>query len=343
MGGGDRHWNDDTQRWETGPPPPAPNRAPAPFPAPAPDPADLADPARPADAPTAVTSAPSAAPDPFAASGTSGASDTSPQWHEETGGWLLPEGSAGPVRRPGGGVDRRLVWSVVVGAAVVGVAVSLVLTFVGGDGEGGDEGKASARSASAPSTDRASEAPPPEGSSGVPSPLSPSPSVSGPPAGFTVRDDKEGFRIAVPEEWTRSSVPSQYGIAVVSYRSPDRAHRLQVFQVAESSPEESFRLFLSDGTPRPAGFRKVSLRKVDDGGTAGFRLEYLASRLRGEPDLGTWHVDDERFVGVDGQVWAIASYGPDADGGADELRYLTVALESFCPPGAGCLTVSVPG
>ncbi|MFJ9423930.1 hypothetical protein [Streptomyces sp. NPDC101249] len=325
MPGGERHWNDDTQRWEAGPPaapgPAASVPAPPPGWAPATGPSG---PGHPADAPTVVTPA---------------APDTSPQWHDDSGGWLPPVAPDAPPAAPGAGVDRRLVWSVVIGAAVAGVAVSLVLTLVGGDGGSGDEGGAPAPTASAPlsGSSPGSADPPPQGSPAVPSPP---PAGSGPPAGFTLRDDQEGFRIAVPEEWTRSSVPSQYGMAVVSYRSPDRTQRLQIFQVAEESPAASFQLFLSDDTPRPAGFREVSLRTVDDGGVTGSRLEYLASRIRDEPDVGTWRVLDERFTAPDGRVYAIASYGPDTDGRADELRYLIAALEWFCPPGTGCASVT---
>ncbi|MEU3519206.1 hypothetical protein ABZ770_28690 [Streptomyces sp. NPDC006654] len=225
------------------------------------------------------------------------------------------------------GAGRRVVWAVVVGAAAVGVAVSLVLTLVVGKGhhKPAAVGASATPKSSAPATPTSE--PPTE---------SASPSASTPPAGYRLRHDTEGFRIATPEGWTRSTVASSYGFAVVSYRSPDREHRLQVYQVAEATPAASFELYLSDQTPKPRGFKKLALTTLDDGRFTGSRLEYLADTISGEPDLGTWHVVDERFVGQDGKVYAIASYGPEAGGGDDELAYLTTAVDWFCPPDTAC-------
>ncbi|WP_283949137.1 hypothetical protein, partial [Streptomyces panaciradicis] len=256
--------------------------------------------------------------------------------------WSVPEWSGGaawppvepvPAPAPSGGLSRRLVWSVVVGAAVVGVAVSLVLTLV--VGKGGDDGKrpVAAGSTSAPASSPEQSASP--YAEGTTSP-SASPSASAPPAGYELRDDAEGFRIAVPKGWKRSTVPSQYGIAVVNYRSADKEHRLQVYQVQEESPDASFQLYLSDQTRKPSGFEKLDLQRLDDGEFTGSRLEYVADSLSGEPDIGTWHVYDERFVAADGNIYAIASYGPDSDGRDDELTYLTTALAWFCPPYTTC-------
>ncbi|MEU6145425.1 hypothetical protein ABZ848_34400 [Streptomyces sp. NPDC047081] len=206
-----------------------------------------------------------------------------------------------------------------------------MLTFVVGKGGGGDDGKRAVAAAS-PSVSGSS-------AGGSPSPslqdtVVPSPSV--PPSGYELRDDTEGFRIAVPEGWSRNSVASQHGIAVVNYRSPDREHRLQIYQVSEASPAASFKLYLSDQIPKPPGFKKLDLQTLDDGEFTGSRLEYVADSLNGEPDIGTWHVYDERFVAADGNIYAIAAYGPDADGSGAELTNLTTALEWFCPPYTTC-------
>ncbi|MFD3585041.1 hypothetical protein [Streptomyces sp. NPDC058683] len=221
-------------------------------------------------------------------------------------------------------------WSVVVGAAVVGVAVSLVLTLVVGNGEDGKPAVALSSVGPTPSAapGTVSESPSDSGA--------PSPSASASPAGYEVRHDAEGFRIAVPEGWSRSTVDSSYGIAVVSYRSPDREHRLQVYQVAEYSPDASFELYLSDQTSKPDGFQELGLTSLDDVGFTGSRLEYLAGTIGDEPDVGTWHVVDERFVAPDGNIYAIASYGPDSDGRDDELGHLTTAVDWFCPPDTVC-------
>ncbi|MGW1215564.1 hypothetical protein ACWD5F_38625 [Streptomyces sp. NPDC002499] len=236
-------------------------------------------------------------------------------------------------------MNRRLVWSVVVGAAVVGVAVSLVLTLVVGKGDGGaDDKPVAGSSVGSPSPSESSGAGVTPGEGTFSPSVSVSPSVFGPPAGYEKYDDAEGFQIAVPEGWTRGTVDSEFGIAVVNYRSADRTHRLQVYQVAEDSPAASFELFLSDRTSKAAGFRKLDLQTLDDGQFTGSRLEYLADTIKGEPDVGTWHVYDERFVAADGNIYALASYGPDSDGRADELARLATALTWFCPPYTSCGT-----
>jgi hypothetical protein len=151
-----------------------------------------------------------------------------------------------------------------------------------------------------------------------------------------VYEDEEGFRIAIPEGWERTTKNSEYGMAVVNYRSAELTHRIQVFQVAEPSPEASFKLFLSATFPKPDGFANLGLDPLDEGTFTGSRLEYLADSIDGEPDPGTWHVYDERFVASDGKVYAIAVYGPDSDGRDDELELSTTALDWFCPPLGTC-------
>ncbi|MEU6193164.1 hypothetical protein [Streptomyces sp. NPDC047061] len=264
-------------------------------------------------------------------------------WSDGGGGWAaavgpgVPEQAQPSVAAPvepgrvataGRWPGRRVVWSVVVGAAVVGVAVSLVLTLVVGKGDGHGPAAAGASVTPTPSalTDTEATESPTE-------PGSPSPSPS---AGYELRQDTEGFRTAVPEGWTRSTASSSYGFDVVNYRSPDGTHRLQVYQVAEDSPDASFELYLSDETPKPDGFEELGLTDLVDGPFTGARLEYLAGAISGEPDVGTWHVYDERFVAQDGRVYAIASYGPDSDGRDDELAALTTALDWFCPPDTAC-------
>ncbi|MET7680170.1 hypothetical protein [Streptomyces sp. NPDC005423] len=308
-GGGTRHWNDETQRWETGGTTPQ-----------APPPTTPPPPPRPDHVP----------PGTVPAWWSDGATAPVPEQPGPPVPWQ-PEGPAAP--RPGPG--RRLVWSVVAGAAAVGVAVSLVLTQVVGSGhddEGKGRGPVSTGSTAAP-TGHTDLSPSPTVSDASPSP---SPSLPPLPAGYRVHDDEEGFRIAYPTGWKRSAVPSQYGIDIVNYRSADGSHRLQVYQVAEASPDASFTLYLSDATPRPPGFQEVELRNLDTADFTGSRLEYLADSLKGEPHIGTWHVYDERFAASDGTLYAIAAYGPDTDGGAAQLQLLTTALAWFCPQAGSC-------
>ncbi|MEU6479543.1 hypothetical protein ABZ858_22125 [Streptomyces sp. NPDC047017] len=310
--GGGRYWNDETQRWEDGtrdtaratPPPPArPARPTAP---PAVPPGPVHDP----DAPTRRWPAAPGPPE--------------------------PPGRPVPPPRGYGGYSRRTVWTVVGAAAGAGVVVSLVVTLGFGGGGDDDKGAPDARtsmasevSAGTPSVDAAGEPTAEDTPAG-------SPGAAGPPSGYRLRDDPEGFRIAVPDGWQRSTVASQFGMDVVNYRGGGGDRRVQVYQVAEGSPDESFRLYLSDQVPKPPGFRELALDHVTAGGVAGTRMEYTADSLRGEPAIGTWHVYDERFEAADGKLYAIASYGPDADGGDGELQTLTTALAWFCPAGGDC-------
>ncbi|MFJ3307808.1 hypothetical protein ACIPSA_32925 [Streptomyces sp. NPDC086549] len=302
---GGRYWNEETQRWEDGkreaahatPPPPA-----RPDHAPAPPPGTVWDP----DAPS--------------------------------GQWPVVVPPSAPVAS--GGYSRWVVLTVVGGAAAVGVAVSLVVTL--GFGVGSDDHKHAAP-ASTPATFESSA--PSSGSS--PSSTStdlseesttdtPTPIDVEPPSGYVSYDDPQGFRIAVPDGWQRSTVGSQYGMDIVNYRSDTGDRRLQVYEVEESSPDASFQLYLSSAVPKPPGFQELALDHVDTAGVTGTRLEYLAASLKGEPDNGTWHVYDERFGAVDGRIYAIASYGPAAGGGDDELAMLNTALDWFCPPEQTC-------
>ncbi|MFJ3638887.1 hypothetical protein ACIPRD_03930 [Streptomyces sp. NPDC090108] len=243
-----------------------------------------------------------------------------------------PPAADGPQAPRAGGLNRRRVAVVATGAAVVGVAVSVALFLTVGHGS-----PAPHRSPVAGPSGSTHPPSPAPSTSGVPT-MSPSPSGSATalPAGFASYDDEEGFRIAAPEGWTRSSVGSSYGIRVVNYRSQDRRERLQIYQVAEQSPDASFELFLDPTTHKPRGFEKLSLRNLDDGDFIGSRLEYLADSISGEPDVGTWRVYDERFVAADGNIYSVTAYAPDSGSHEDELALLTTALGHFCPPATNC-------
>jgi hypothetical protein len=284
-GPGPRDGNEENRRPEGGDGTPAPS-------APPPGPLPWSAEASPWHGPSGTDTAPGVWPSPDLLTGTDESA-------EPVGAPGRPGGSAAPVF----GLGRRRVWSVVMGAAGAGVAVSLVLALVGDGGDGGGKG---GRAVAVPSS---ASGPggftglwlSPSGGAGT---GSPSASAPGLPAGYQSHDDPEGFRIAYPDGWTRSTTPSSYGIDVVDYRSADRTHRLQVYQVSEASPAESFERYLSDRTPKPDGFRKIALDTLDA-------------------------LDD-------GTLYAIVVYGPGADDGADQLEPLTTALSWFCPPDAGC-------
>jgi hypothetical protein len=215
---------------------------------------------------------------------------------------------------------------VVAGAAVAGVTVGLAVTQMTGDGNdgGGRDEKASA-SVTPTLSAETSGSQSPTGATPDDT-LSPSPSTStaGLPTGYESFDDPEGFRTAVPVGWERDTVPSEYGMDVVNFRSPDHEQRIQVFEVAEAGPQESFDLFLSPGTPKADSFRELGREDLPDG--VGERLEYLVDSIRGEPDVGTWHVIDTRFTASDGSIYAVAVYGRDDDGRSDEIAMADTAV-----------------
>lgn len=308
MTGGQRYWNEDAQRWEDAGGAGAGAGAPVTPP--------------PSFQPVVPTSSPGGVTDPDAPAG---------------GGWSVPEPPKPGASDAG---RRRMVWGVLGGAAAVGVAVALVLSLVVRDdgGGGGADDRAGGTGTSAP---QKSPSPTPEGESeAVPTETSttgsPSADPSALPEGYELHQDAEGFTIARPTGWERETVPSQHGFDVVNYRSPDGFRRLQVYEIAESSPEESFELYLSEDTPKPDGFQRVEMVGLDTG-VEGVRLEYLADSLRGEPEVGSWHVQDVRFRSPeDGKVYAVAAYGAPTDGVDPELELVLLTVQHFCPPSATC-------
>ncbi|MDG9720929.1 hypothetical protein [Streptomyces sp. DH24] len=334
MNGGPRYWNEDTQRWEDGtgtaapvtpPPPPRPEFLP-------PAPAEQGG-ATPPDA------LPGGTPAADARAGVAGPGG----WSEvPDGGAWPPAGGTAPAPPGSRGPGRRLVWGVLGGAAAAGVAVALALTFAVGD-DGGDGGPGDGKAASATAS-RTGGTPSGTGGAGPTggeptddASAAPSGPASELPADYELHTDAEGFTIARPQGWTREATASQHGMDVVTYRSADRYRRLQVYEVAESSPEESFELFLSDRTPKAKGFEQVALERLDERGVSGVRLEYRADSFRGEPDVGSWHVQDVRFRSPgDGKLYAIAAYGPPTDGVDPELDLVLTALTHFCPPATTC-------
>ncbi|MFD4260950.1 hypothetical protein ACFWR9_25830 [Streptomyces sp. NPDC058534] len=326
-GGQQRYWNETTQRWEDTAGAAAPVSPPPP--------------PRPASAPEVPQDEgavhPAGAPTPPPAQGTWSTPEL-----PHTGSWPQPGHPPTPPPAGTGRPSRRLVWSVLGAAAAAGVAAALVLTLVvpGDDGTDDGGGHAAGSAAASPTADAST----PDSSTLRTEETGASPTVSestsgtatGLPGDYEPHADPEGFTIALPMGWVREEVPSKYGIDVVNYRSSDGARRLQVYQVEEASPDASFELFLSDDTAKADGFRKISLETLDDGDFVGSRLEYLADFLKGEPDIGTWYVVDERFVAADGEVYAIAAYGAEADGREDERELLLTALGHFCPPYTTC-------
>ncbi|MFJ5261346.1 hypothetical protein ACIQAC_12875 [Streptomyces sp. NPDC088387] len=298
MNPGERFWNEETQRWEDGG-----HRSAQVTPPPPPRPEQL---------PPHGTGTP---------------------WVDEP--WRIRP-AAPP---PSGRWEPPRIWAaVVVAAAVVGVTVALVVVQSedgDSDGKGGAQAGESV-SATGPSPDTLDSDVPAEGSVDPYATPDPVESVSEPPYGYQEFTDPQGFRIAVPDGWTREAIPSEYGMDVVNFRSPYGDQRIQVFEVAEATPDESFALFLSPDTPKAPGFQQLALDQLVDADVTGARLEYLVDSIRGEPDVGTWHVVDARFTTPDGSRYAIAAYGSDDDGREDEVELVTTGVDWFCAPGAVC-------
>ncbi|MFG2650049.1 hypothetical protein [Streptomyces sp. NPDC048436] len=180
------------------------------------------------------------------------------------------------------------------------------------------------------------EQPTESGSAGVEGDTA-APSPAGvPPAPYEEVRDEEGYRLAVPRGWIRDLVEPAEGYNVVNYRSPDGHRRLQVYRVGETSGYDSLRTWL-DETRMPGGFDQLApLERTDDEGRPAARLEYVADEFKGEPDIGRWYVIDHRFEAVDGELYALAVYGSDADGRDDEQELMETALAWFCPPDESC-------
>ncbi|MFE0133103.1 hypothetical protein ACFWY6_16255 [Streptomyces sp. NPDC059037] len=167
----------------------------------------------------------------------------------------------------------------------------------------------------------------------------PSPSApGGPPDGYETVQDAFGYRLALPDEgWTRSTADAVYGPDIVNYRNFDGSRRLQVYKVQEPSGYESLQVWLDQPKRRlPDGFDRLDLTRADVGGLPSARLDYLADSLKDEPDIGPWYVIDQRFESVDGELYALAVYGADADGRSDEEALMETALAWFCPPEEIC-------
>ncbi|NJP50601.1 hypothetical protein HCJ93_11100 [Streptomyces sp. SBST2-5] len=321
---------------------PSAGTAPAPSAPPGPAPAGLPDPAHYAPTLTGIQRpGAAAAPPPPPA-------PTPPPW--QVSGVSLGTGQVPGVPepvRPGRNTGR--IWGVVGGAAAVGVIVGLVVTLVvkngdgTKDGAGGGHASVAATASRTPGAageggqqDSGGEQPPPGSPSASSSVLDSGERDRELPTGYESYADPEGFTIARPTGWTRTTVPSKHGFDVVNYRSPGGDRRIQVFEVLEPSPQSSHEEFLSARVAKAPGFTELSREDLNDGDVTGSRLEYLADSFKGEPDVGTWHVVDQRFEAADGKVYAVAVYGADADGREDERELLRTALSAFCPPYTTC-------
>lgn len=339
--GGPAHWNDETQSWERGEPPPRRYSAPVPPPPPAPPP--FGPPGQPGP-PHATPYAP-------------------PSYEVETqAGYELPRE---PVYSPHAPVDpagqrqrrQRLVVAAVAAVVLAGGAVGGWALW----GRDGGSGSGSVSSASAsptspqddttgtptdtpstPSTDTPTDNPTDGSTDGTPTdgtatggtstdePTdSSSASVSPPgsttvPSGYHRVADPLGWSVAVRDGWSRTE---ERGSAL--YRPPDQAYLLQIYRLTEPgiTPYAALTVTSGDLAANP-GYKEISLRRTTGvTSTDAAELVYAFDR----PSTGVRVQGVARaFVAANGVPYTVLVSGPVADWPA-QTAVLDAALSTFVP------------
>ncbi|TXC95768.1 hypothetical protein [Streptomyces sp. ISID311] len=318
--GGQARWNNETQRWEDGTPPPAPYTGPPPR-RPSFTPSTGGDGAGKSAADGRAEGAADAAPpaDPAARS-------MYPYPHPSAHPGALPDPAhpyaPDPYFTPATGVDyapsaRRRT------GLVAGAAVALIATVVGGGyllwGHGGHSADArpSARAkASATAT---------AASTGAPDSPTPAPTLSDLPDGYRLAHDKKGFTLAVPGTWTRSERKTG-----VFYTAPDDRGLVQIFEITdpEITPREALQQ-ASQGLSGNPGYEEISLQPLGYPGPGidANQLVYAYDSKR----LGTRvKVVDCAFTATDGRQFAVLVLGAEEDW-PDQERTQEIALRTFVP------------
>ncbi|MEU8782908.1 hypothetical protein [Streptomyces sp. NPDC048637] len=315
--GGQARWNNETQSWEDGTPPPARYTGPMPprpsFTPPVGGPGDGGAGDGGADAPPAAE--PPAAPP----------RSTYPYPHPSacTGG--LPGPAADPHRTPEAdigydpGARRRT-------GLVAGVAVAVIAAAVGGGYLlwGPDDDPASARPP-ARSESSAPSRPATGPSTGAPDSPAPAPTLTDLPDGYRLAHDKKGFTLAVPGSWTRSERKTG-----VFYTAPDDRGLVQIFEISdpEITPREALRQ-ASQGLAGNPGYEEISLEPLGFPGPGidANQLVYAYDSKR----LGTRvKVVDCAFTAADGRQFAVLVLGPETDWPEQEWIQ-QLALRTFVP------------
>ncbi|MFJ3954380.1 hypothetical protein ACIPXV_30820 [Streptomyces libani] len=342
--GGQARWNDETQSWEDGTPPPAPYTGPMP-PRPSFTPSVDGAAARGGSAaggtsmggtskggattggpatgtPPSVTP-PTATPPADAAPRT-----TYPYPHPSSypGAGGLPDPATDPFLNPasgaagyGPGVRRRT-------ALVAGTAVVVIAAAIGGGyllwGHGDDPAAArppARTKASAPSGTATSP------STGATDSTAPAPTLTDLPDGYRLAHDTKGFTLAVPGTWTRSERKTG-----VFYTAPDDRGLVQIFEITdpEITPREALRQ-ASQGLSSNPGYEEISLEPLGFPGPGidANQLVYAYDSKR----LGTRvKVVDCAFTAADGRQFAVLVLGPETDWPEQEYTQ-QIALRTFVP------------
>ncbi|MFE0374350.1 hypothetical protein ACFW1M_01960 [Streptomyces inhibens] len=326
-GGSSGRWNDETQSWEDGTPPPAPYTGPMP--------------PRPAFAP--ATGAPTGTP-----TGTEPGIPPGTPTGTPTG---VPPGTAGPDQYPGAypgsypapdplltpapvpvpvlGTRRRT-------ALVAGAAVAVIAAACGGGyllwGHHGDAPAA----ARPPSGTRASaaattDATPPTGGTGdsthATDGTATAPSATELPDGYRLVHDVKGFTIAVPSDWQRSERKTG-----VFYTAPDDRGLVQIFEISEpdTTPRQALET-ASQGLSGNPGYQKISLEPLA-GPAPGKDATQLVYAYDSDRIGERVKVVDCAFTVDDGRQFAVLVLGTEADWPEQE-RIQQIALRAFAPTG----------
>ncbi|MEU8681532.1 hypothetical protein [Streptomyces sp. NPDC048611] len=318
-------WNNETQSWEDGTPPPAPYTGPAPprpsFTPPVGGPGDDGPATGTPPSGTPPTDAPPPAPPPAADPSRS----TYPYPHPSAYTEGLPGPAADPYRTPESGVGyapggRRRT------GLVAGAAVAVIAAAVGGGyllwGHGDDPASARppARSKSA-APSRTATGP----STGAPDRVTPAPTLSELPDGYRLAHDKKGFTLAVPGTWTRSERKTG-----VFYTAPDDRGLVQIFEITdpEITPREALSQ-ASKGLAANPGYQEISLEPLGFPGP-GIDANQLVYAYDSER-LGTRvKVVDCAFTAADGRQFAVLVLGTE-DAWPEQEWTQEIALRSFVP------------
>ncbi|WJY40234.1 hypothetical protein QT196_24800 [Streptomyces sp. P9-2B-2] len=320
--GGQARWNNETQRWEDGTPPPAPYTGPMP-PRPSftpsvggPEGGGAGDGG--ADVPPSA--APPADPPPAAAP-----RSTYPYPHPSAYTDGLPGPAADPYRTPEAGAAHAPGARHRTGL-VAGAAVAVIVAAVGGGYLlwSHDDDPAAARPAartqsSAPS--RTATGP----STGAPDSPTPAPTLSELPDGFRLAHDKKNFTLAVPGTWTRSERKNG-----VFYTAPDDRGLVQIFEITdpEITPREALQQASQERSAKP-GYEEISLEPLGFPGP-GIDANQLVYAYDNKQLHTRVKVVDCAFTATDGRQFAVLVLGAEDDWPQQEQTQ-EIALRTFVP------------
>ncbi|MGX7758053.1 hypothetical protein ACWQ06_05205 [Streptomyces angustmyceticus] len=334
--GGQARWNDETQSWEDGTPPPAPYTGPMPprpnftpsaggtptgaVPRPATEPPPSASP--PSDSPPAADPPPSSDPHFGPARG----ADPGLALPEPPADWFHDPGTyepgtyADPV--PVAGYRRRST------GLVAGAAVAVIAAAVGGGyllwGHSGDD-PAAARPAARTKTSAAQHPTTAAPTGATATTTSPGPLATEIPSGYRLVHDTKGFTLVVPRTWKRSERKTG-----VFYTSPDDRKLVQIFEISEpdTTPYEALET-ASRGLSGNPGYKEISLGPLGfpGPGTDATQLVYAYDSERLDERV---KVVDCAFTVGDGRQFAVLVLGPEADWPDQEWTQQNM-LRSFVP------------